>query len=228
VPKTGVILYGSAAFARASQQFLNGGSRELRIASNGGFTAVAVFKFTSSAGPWERIFDLASGPSANNLMLIRQSNSAILQFVIQNTDEDCNTVSATGTIPQDVWTTVVATYHPTASATGTVRLQVGMSQSRTVCSAVRVNRTVTIFYIGRSQWTGESFLNGEIAGLHVVDALLSSVEIAVIAARMRAGTDPLAGCAACAAGLCGPCGYTCPAGMFTANPFAVNLDDLTV
>jgi len=85
-------------------------------------------------------------------------------------------------------------------------------------------------WVGRSQWASDDYLNGQIAGLHVVDVLQSSVEIAVLAARMRAGTDPLAGCATCATGLAGPCGYTCPAGKYAvdAKPFAVNLDDLTV
>jgi len=105
-----------------------------------------------------------------------------------------------------------------------------MSQSRTVCSAVRTDRTVSISYIGRSHWATDDYLNGQIAGLHVVDTLLSSVETAVLAARMRAGTDPLAGCATCATGLRRPCGYTCPAGKFAMNRnlFAVNLDDLTM
>jgi len=114
---------------------------------------------------------------------------------------------------------------------GALRLQVGASQSSVACtSASRSDRTATYSSVGRSAVASDAYLDGQIAGLHVVDALFTSAETAVIATRMRAGTDPLVGCAACAAGLRGPCDYTCPAGTSVANPnlFAVNLDDLTV
>ena len=132
------------------------------------------------------------------------------------------------TVAQNTWITIVATYHLTTL--GTIQLQVYTNQSQTVRTALRSNRTATYSYVGRSAVAADTYFEWLIAGVHVVDALLSSVEITVLAARMRAGTDPLAGCAARPAGMTGLCGAKCPADKYASTPnlIAVNPDDLTV
>jgi len=65
----------------------------------GDFTAVTVFRFTGSgAGTGgERIFDLASGQTVNNIKLNRAGTGNTMTFGIQNVNEDCATLS--GTVP---------------------------------------------------------------------------------------------------------------------------------
>jgi len=148
-------------------------------------------------------------------------------FEIQNIAQLCSVTSAVNTVAQKTWITVVATYHVTTLRT--IRLQVDNSQSQTVCTALRSNRTATYSYIGRSAAAADTYFEGLIASVHVVDALLSSVEITVLAARMRAGTDPLAGCTACPAGMIGPCAAKCPADKYanTPNLIAFNVPSIS-
>ena len=77
VAATGVILYDSTVFARASQQFLNGGLRDFNIQRTTGFTAVAVVMFTGSAGIGERIID-AGNVAGNKIILSRNSLYLVL------------------------------------------------------------------------------------------------------------------------------------------------------
>jgi len=61
---------GMLTFDRTQAQFLDGGARTFNIQSNGGFTLVAVVKFTGAVAAFERIIefsDNAGEPSCSNL-----------------------------------------------------------------------------------------------------------------------------------------------------------------
>ena len=71
---------GVVTFERTQSQFRNAGLRTLNIATNGGFTAVAVIMFTGGPASWERVIDFGNGPGLQNLLIARVGNSANLVF----------------------------------------------------------------------------------------------------------------------------------------------------
>jgi len=78
-----------------------------------------------------------------------------------------------------------------------MRLRVGNTNATPiVCSTHRVDRSVTITYVGKDNWN-TNYLSGSIAGLYAVDALLTEAEIATVIARINAGEDTLQSCGAC-------------------------------
>jgi len=196
-------------FDRAQAQFLDGGARIFNIASNRGFTAVAVVMFTGAVGDRERVFDFANGVNNDNIFLARKDSTAILQFGINNVQSTCAVDTTNGPILQDTWMTIAATYNDQDKH---VRLTVGGTTSSFQCNSGRTDRTVSMSMVARSVDASAPYFNGTIAGLYAVDSVLSTEQIATLAASMLAGADPQRDvCRACPAGevpgpdgVCGP------------------------
>ena len=176
---------GAVTFDRASSQYIDGGPHTFDIASNGGFTAVVVFKLTGGIAANERIFNFANGPSEDNIMIARVGNSNDVWFAINNGDARCNVKLVNGYV-QNSWQTIVASYD---SSTDIMHLQVGSENAYSTCATTRVNRVVSFTYIGKSSWPDDPYAQVSIAGLYAVDAVLSEAEISDIVSKMYQGKD---------------------------------------
>jgi hypothetical protein len=174
-------------FNRTEEHFLDLGSRVFNIASNGGFTGVAVVKFTDAPGEGERIFDFGKGPDSDNILITRDGITDALGFSIRNGNADCIVWTLASVAPQDTWLTVVATYK---SMTKTLEIRVGNIVKSTVCSIARTNRVVTNTFVGRSNWVSNAYLNGMIAGLYAIDTFLSETQITDIINIMFTNVSP--------------------------------------
>jgi len=223
---------GAVTFDRATSQYLDGGSHQFNIGTNG-FTAVAVVRFTS-AGSSERIFDMAKGANNDNIIIARSGTSTQLQFSIRNGGSDCFLLSAPGALALNTWLTIVATYdHKDMS----MKMRIGSTiVTPVVCGTARTNRNVVNTFVGKSNWA-DPYFSGSIAGLYVVDALLTESDIAEVVSRMNVGQDTLQACAVCPPdsflleGICA----LCPLGTKAAkdqtrcvplhNTFIVNVTD---
>jgi len=69
---------GAVTFNRTLSQHIDSGTHTFNIASNGGFTAVVLVKFTSAVGTWEKFFDFFNIPGKDNLLLSRSASSSEL------------------------------------------------------------------------------------------------------------------------------------------------------
>jgi hypothetical protein len=65
----------------------------------------------------------------------------------------------------------------------------GVAASAGTASASLADRTPSLTYMGRSQWPGDAYLNGDIAGVFVVDEYLSTDATSAIADAMVRGVD---------------------------------------
>jgi len=198
---------GAVRFVRANSQFLDGGAHTFNIASNGGFTVVAMVMLTGSVGSSERMVNFGSGQSDNNIMLARVTSTTNLWFAIDNTAASCG-VQLDGVLVQNTWLTIVGTY---SSVTNRIEVRVGAASQFTTCNPTRTDRTLTNTFAAKSHWPSDSFFTGSIAGLYAVDALLAPFEIAQIVTAMQVGDDVLqVGSAAAACQTC-PANSTSPA-----------------
>jgi len=198
---------GMLTFDRMQGAFLDGGAHTFNIASNWGFTLVAVVKFTGGVSGWERIIDFGNGFAHDNIHLMRSWTTSELMFSISNGNEMCERSTTHGPIIQDTWITIVARYTATDK---TMHLRVGDVESSHQCTADRTDRTLAITYIAKAT-DGVATFNGHIAGVYAVDALLTPAQIAALTASMHAGADPQRDvCRACPVGVV--CAAPCAAG----------------
>jgi hypothetical protein len=186
---------GHVTFNRAQSQYLDAGPRTLNIATNGGLTIVAVVRFTGTAGVWERIIDLGSGQDTNNLVLCRRWTNSGFYLVFQTQPSGpSNWVEnrpvdyyIDNMIQQNTWVTVVVRY--SASTRQYVVKVNNVADYTGIASDTVPDRTVSGTYIGKSWWSADAYLNGDMAGVFVVDEYLSTDATSAIADAMARGED---------------------------------------
>jgi len=199
---------GAVTFDRATSQYLDGGSQQFDIRTNG-FTAVVVVMFTMTPLSEERILDFGNGVGNNNILLWRNGATSQLIFGIWNGNSACS-VTLPNVLQQNNWLTIVAMYD---SISTSLSLTVGVSTNSVQCTA-RTNRNVASTFIGRTFWSN-NYMSGRIAGLYAVDALLTEPGIQAVVSRINAGEDTLQTCVACLPGtyLWNEACEACPAGL---------------
>ena len=149
---------------RGQSQYIDAGQRTLNIATNGGLTIVAVVRFTGAIGNWERIIDLA-----NHIVICRKELTSELMFYFNSPSFYLE--RTLGSIVQGEWVSLVVRYN---AATKTVTYN---SQAEVLSTAL-TDKTVDNTFIGKSMVPADAYLNGDIAGVFVVDEYVSDAAVA--------------------------------------------------
>lgn len=168
---------GYINFNRANGQHLNGGSRTLNIATNGGLVVIALIKFTGTAGSFERIIDFGNGQANNNILFARSGTTSNLYFDNFNGGTIVGSITATNAIVQDEWAVYAMRYN------GTTRFaelyKNGILLNSTTYGTALSDRTITTAYVGRSHWA-DAYLNAQMGGLYVLDRYISNNEMVAL------------------------------------------------
>jgi len=183
---------GATTFDRDMAQYIDGGSHTFDIATNGGFTIVALVMFTGSRRNDERIIDLKSDGDSNRVSLRRPSVNIIEIAITQTTSVGC-LITTNSVIVQNFWQDYVVTYDGTNNI---LKLRVDNSVFTTTCPALLINRGFATTEVGR-------ILTGRMAGLYIVDDLLPEHEISATLKKMHTGEDVLQPCTSCVPGTYG-------------------------
>lgn len=178
---------GYVNFDRANSQHLNGGSRTLNIATNGGLTVVALVKFTGTAGSWERIIDFGNGPDNDNILLARFETSSTLACDLRNGATVLVNVRATNAIVQDEWAVFSLRYTHSNRVTELFKNNVFLT-SQTPATGL-TDKTLSTTYIGRSNWA-DAYLNAQMGGVYVFDRSLSYNEMTTLANSLMIYATP--------------------------------------
>jgi len=173
---------------RTRFQFMDAGPLSLNIATNGGFTVVAVVKFTGIMGTGEVVLDFAKAWASDNTIIARSGLTSSLYFSIRNAGTECYVTTALLILPQDTWLNITATY---VATNRTITLKIGDYLISKMCLLHMADRTVVNTFVGKSFLSTYSFLNGAIAGLFVVDAYMKNAETDAVLQRIYAGSDLL-------------------------------------
>jgi hypothetical protein len=185
------------SFDRTQTQYLDGGARTFNIASNGGFTVVAVVRFTGSPGNWERIFEFGNGENAHNIRLSRRETSSDLRLNVLEGSTYLPDLQINSVIVQDQWMTIVVRYR---AQDKTLALEVNGQQATVTSSVALTDKTLSSTWVGRSLVSWDAYFNGDIAGLYVTDEYASDGKSALIANALKEGLDlaelPCINCAA--------------------------------
>lgn len=124
---------------------------------------------TTNAGSSERIFDFGAGQAANNIIIFRASTNNRMVFGIYTGSTINGQRIFNNTIDGafHVYTFVVTNGNP-ITMTLSVDNQSITSISDTVTLNANIgNRTTTLNYIGRSNWSADSYLTGDVRELLV-------------------------------------------------------------
>ena len=188
----GNVTGASVFFSRNNSQFLHGplitsGStdniynrpndvnlhepREFRVSSNGGLTIVITVRFMGEIQFGERLVDFgnAKGAVADNLVLGRfQTSSSMIASIAEGASNACEVISEIGTIVQDEWMTIVLAYDARTN-TMTMMKEGRMIAGPTSCSKAPSDRNLTRMFVGKSNFEGEAYFNGEMSALYISD-----------------------------------------------------------
>ena len=220
---------GAVTFDKTSSQYIDGGAHTFNIASNGGFPAIAVVKFTGAPGAWEKIFDFGTGPLNDNIYLGRLDTSGKVILSIRNGDVQCGISSTDSFIVPDTWMDFVVQY---TSSSKLLELKIADVTLSVTCDVPVLDRRVSQTYVGMSNWPDDpSSLQGSIAGLYTVDQLLSDEEIAMVTSRVYNGSDTIQACETCPVNKLSvqgstseaDCTLSCPAGEFESESMVSNV-----
>lgn len=157
----------------------NGTSDHLTVAAgqnyySTGFTAEAVVRFTSASQTWERVFDFGSGPAVNNIVMSRAANTNDLNFFMINA---AGTTTGTLTAVNAITNGTYAHFAATADGTNIKIYKNGVEIATTASAGLPSNATRTINYIGRSNWSGDSYFAGNIDSVRLYNRRLTASEI---------------------------------------------------
>ena len=165
-----------ASFVNSSSQSMSAPSTTFNIATNGGFTSIAFFRFTGVAGVSnvQRVYDFGNGQNLQNLVAYRLNDR--LSFFNATSSTTGEQVSSSNTIVQDQWVLFTIRY---TSSTNLVQLYENGTLVGSATFTSIPNRTLANNYIARSNWTssGEPTSNIDIKGLVVYDRSLTDAEI---------------------------------------------------
>jgi syndecan 4 len=178
---------GHISFNRALLQFLDAGPRTWNVATNGGFTLVAVVRFTGAVLASERILDAWSGTGSGEGFLSRSGSTQKIEFDWINKQIQGPFVISSSLFVQDTtWLQIVVTYQ---ISTGILSLNVnGVVNVVTVTPSIP-DKTLSGIYLGRSKvYTNRDF-NGDMAGVFVVDEYLNTNATTDIINSMMQGVD---------------------------------------
>ena len=162
-------------FTRANSDYLNAGAQTLAISTNGGFTVVAMARFTGTAGNFERILDFNSGTTSDYVVFCRYATTTNLFLEIRNGASSvvCS-LQATGAIVQGELAIFVARYRKSDNSAQIYKNN-ELVASTTGLAAI-ADKTFTASYIGRP-FDASAYFNGDIRGLYVYTSALTDSEI---------------------------------------------------
>ena len=172
---------GFVSFSRTNSQHLYTASNKsttFNIATNGGFTAVGLVRFTGTAGSNERIFDFAAGAGNNTMFACRVGTTTSIQFTINNgnvPESEITVSSPVGAIVLNEWTLFAFRY-----TKATNRMEIyknGSSLASKNDAPAFADRALSLNYIGKPNWTSDSYTNMDLVGFLVYDRSLSDAEI---------------------------------------------------
>jgi DUF1680 family protein len=174
-------LVGGAAFAGGAVD-LSGGYVNLPAGILAGATAftIATWVRIDTTATWSRVFDFGTGTGAY-LFLTPRSSAGTARFAITNAGSGAEQrVDGPAALPTGAWTHVAVTSTGTVGALYVNGVEVARNTALTHRPAATTNT-----WIGRSQYSGDPYLDGAVDGFRVYSRALTPTEITTIHGESR-------------------------------------------
>jgi hypothetical protein len=136
---------------------------------------VATWVRLDTSGAWRRIFDFGTGTTAN-MFLVPQSGTGTFRFAITTGGAGAEQqINASPALPTAVWTHVAVTKSGNTATLFVNGVQVAQNTGVTLSPSSLGNTNQN--WIGRSQYAGDAFLDGQVDEFRIYNRALSAAEI---------------------------------------------------
>ena len=136
---------------------------------------IATWIRLDTTGNWRRIFDFGTGTTVN-MFLVPQSGSSTIRFAITTSGAGGEQqINGTPVLPTGTWKHVVVTRSGNTATLYVDGVQVTQNTNMTLNPSNLGNTTNN--WIGRSQYSGDAFLDGQIDEFRIYNRALSAAEV---------------------------------------------------
>ncbi len=151
--------------------------------------SIATWVRLDTTSAWRRLFDFGTGTTVN-MFLTPQSGSNTVRFAITTGGGGAEQqINGTSALPTGTWTHVAVTKSGNTGRLYVNGAQVGQNTAMTLSPSSLGNTTQN--WIGRSQYTGDPFLDGQVDDFRIYNRALSAAEVQSLA-NPSGGTGPIA------------------------------------
>jgi GH43 family beta-xylosidase len=166
---------GQAVNLDGSNDYVNLPTGIISTLSN--FTVASWVKLDTT-GSWRRIFDFGTGTSVN-MFLVPQSSSSTVRFAITTSGNGAEQqLNATPVLPTGTWKHVTVTKSGNTATLYVDGVQVAQSTNMILGPSSLGNTNQN--WIGRSQYSGDAYLDAQIDEFRIYNRALSTAEILVL------------------------------------------------
>jgi len=184
---TGKVGTGALALNSASSGYVEMPSGVLSALSAATEMTISTWVYITSTVQWQRIFDIGSstnlttnaqGDTTNhymNLVPLDIGNNMAFSITASGLDHQNSVVSSANfTFPTNTWTHVALVL---GGGTGEIYINGAVSNTNTISLRPADLGTLGYAYIGKSWFTGDPFLNGQIDDFRIYSRALSAAEV---------------------------------------------------
>ena len=168
-------------FNRASSQYLSipGTLTWDNFTSRYGFTFVGAVRFSTTPGSWERIFEFGNGPSNGNFNVARYQTTDQANLDMYNGSTSAGLQLTNAGFIDSNWHVYACVYaqNGTSFTFKAFRDSTTTLWRNSTVTFDAQNRTTTMNYIGRSNWSADAFFQGQMRHLKVWARSLSDAEL---------------------------------------------------
>ncbi|MGE0079122.1 MAG: PKD domain-containing protein [Bacteroidales bacterium] len=136
-----------------------------------GFSYAGWIKWNSFS-TWSRLFDFGNGPGSDNILIANSSTNNNLTFDIYKSGAS-SSLTTTNILSTGTWTYIAATLSNTGAA------KIYVNGNLITSGTINIPNTIArnINYIGKSNWTADSYFNGSMDEISIWNKELSQAEI---------------------------------------------------
>jgi hypothetical protein len=145
----------------------------------------SVWAYPTASSSWARFIDFGNGPSSDNILFAREGTNTTIRLHSYN-GSTSTSILATSAIENNVW----QHFAFTIAANGAAKIY--KNGVVIVTGTLHVPNVITRnnMYIGRSNWTGDAFYNGNMDNIELYTTTLSDADVLALYNR-RANFDNL-------------------------------------
>jgi fibronectin type 3 domain-containing protein len=145
-----------------------------------GLTSITISSWVnlSTVSNWQRIFDFGTGTTNYMFLTPKNSSNGKVRFAIRTASVAEKIIDGTAAIPTGGWHHVAVTITGTTGTLYVDGVQVGQNTAMSLNPASL--GATTLNYIGKSQFSGDPYLNGKVDDFRIFGTALTSGQIATL------------------------------------------------
>ncbi len=173
---SGSATWGTSRSGSGTAFEMNGtsGAGEISGVQTGGAMTIAAWvRFDSFTQSWSRVIDFGDGQDSNNILIGHEITTGDLGFHVHDSGGTQHQLTVSNFFTTGEWVHMVATI----DSTGLFTVYKNGEQAGTVQGGVPTEKVRNFNYVGKSNWSGDGYLDGAIDDLAVISGALDATGV---------------------------------------------------